>query len=194
LTIRACIPAVCFAALASAAGAAEVPAPPAEIAELVETCVTCHGEDGVPLVEDAPIIWGQEYYYSYTQMRDFQAGRRESEIMQPLMDGLEKDTLKALAQYFAALQWPALGYSAPAADAAVGAAAAVAGQCPQCHLGAWVGNSGVPRLAGQTVQYLEKTMLDFKYNRRRNAPDIAAIFREMSDEELRSLARYAAGK
>jgi cytochrome c553 len=183
-----------IASLSAPVLAQDVPAPPPEIAELVDTCKACHGDNGVPVQEDAPIIWGQEQYYMYVQMRDIKAGRRESEIMGPIVQDLDKDTMKALAEYFSQLKWPSLGYSTPEADIPIAEAAAVAGQCPQCHLGAWVGNSRVPRLAGQNVHYLEKTMLDLKYDRRKNAPDVGALFKDMSDDDVRSLARYAAGK
>ena len=193
-TLRYGFTAAALAFLPAYAVAQEVPAPPPEIAELVESCAACHGDNGVPVQEDAPIIWGQENYYLYVQMRDIQAGRRKSELMEPIVEGLDKPTLKALTAYFSSLKWPALGFATPESDFAVAESAAVAGQCAQCHLGAWTGNSRVPRLAGQNVHYLEKTMLDYKYDRRRNAPDIAALFRDMTDDAIGSLARYAAGK
>lgn len=179
---------------AASAKAQDVPAPPPEIAELVASCAVCHGDNGVPVVEDAPIIWGQENYYLYVQMKDIKSGLRSSEIMQPLVADLDKDTLKALAAYFSSLKWPSLGYFTEDKEIPVAEAAAVGGQCAQCHLGAWTGNSRVPRLAGQNVKYLEKTMLDYKYDRRKNAPDIAALFRDLPDDTVLALARYAAGK
>jgi len=185
---------VALSFLPAGAVAQDVTAPPPEIAELVESCAACHGADGVPVQEDAPIIWGQENYYMYVQLRDIQAGRRKSVLMEPIIEGLDKPTLKALTAYFSTLKWPALGYATPESDYAVAESAAVAGQCAQCHLGAWTGNSRVPRLAGQSVHYLEKTMLDYKYDRRKNAPDISALFRGMTDDAIGSLARYAAGK
>jgi cytochrome c553 len=174
--------------------AADPTTPPAAIADLVETCTACHGADGVPVMEDAPIIWGQENYYLYIQMKDIKSGLRASETMSPIVADLDKDTMKALAAYFSEQKWPDLQYRTPVEDEAIGANLAVAGQCPQCHLGAWVGNSRVPRLAGQNVLYLQKTMLDFKYKRRMNAPDIATLFKDLSDEEVMSIAHYAAGR
>ncbi len=193
-TTKYLLAAVAVSFLPTSVVAEDVPAPPPEIAELVESCASCHGEAGVPVQEDAPIIWGQENYYMYVQLRDIQAGRRASELMKPVVEGLDKPTLKALTAYFSSLKWPALGFATPESDFAVAESAAVAGQCAQCHLGAWTGNSRVPRLAGQNVHYLEKTMLDYKYNRRKNAPDLAVLFRDVADDAIGSLARYAAGK
>src|SRR5680860_1279919 len=93
--------------------AQNTPPPPDAIAELVGGCVACHGENGVPVVEDAPIIFGQEYYYMYVQMKDIQSGRRASEIMQPVLQDLDTDTLKALAKYFSERKWPDLQYATP---------------------------------------------------------------------------------
>jgi cytochrome c553 len=194
LAACATVAAALFLAVPDRALAADPTPPPAGIADLVQTCAACHGADGVPVLEDAPIIWGQENYYLYVQMKDMKSGLRASETMAPVVANLEKDTMKALAAYFADQKWPDLQYQTPAADEAIGANLAVAGQCPQCHLGAWVGNSRVPRLAGQNVLYLQKTMLDFKYKRRMNAPDIAALFKDLSDDEVMSMAHYAAGR
>lgn len=165
-----------------------------ELTDKVAQCAACHGEDGLPVVEDAPIIWGQEFYYLYVQMRDFQAGRRENEIMQPIVDGLSKDDMKAIAQHFAEKKWPDISFQATPEEEARAEQAAVAGQCTACHLGAYTGNSRVPRVAGQNAKYLEKTMLDFKYNRRRNMPDMASLLRTMPDEDVIALSRFAAGK
>lgn len=194
LSLPVAVAAVLFLAMPFRVRAADPTPPPAEIADLVESCAACHGADGVPVLEDAPIIWGQENYYLYVQMKDMKSGLRASELMEPVVADLERDTMKALAAYFSEQKWPDLQYQTPAEDEAIGANLAVAGQCPQCHLGAWVGNSRVPRLAGQNVLYLQKTMLDFKYKRRNNAPDIAALFKDMTDDEVMSMAHYAAGR
>ena len=138
--------------------------------------------------------WNEDMQKSFSKTRSKILKLKDLSSMKKALEDLDKKTLKALAKYFSERQWPALGYSTPDSDIAVARSAAVAGQCAQCHLGAWVGNSRVPRLAGQNMHYLEKTMLDFKYGRRKNAPDIASLFKSMEDEEIKSLARYGAGK
>ena len=104
-----------------------------------------------------------------------------------------RDELKALSQYFSERTWPTLSYQASDEAIAKGRKVASAGQCPQCHLSNFAGNSRNPRLAGQSVTYLEKTMLDFKYGRRGNAPDIASLIESFSEEEIRAMAAYLAG-
>ncbi len=166
--------------------------PPGEIAELVETCAACHGDDGRPVTENTPVIWGQEEYYIYVQMRDIQAGRRDNEIMAGIVADLSRDQMRALGKYFAKLPWPELAYKAKEGDAAVARQMATAGQCPQCHLAGFDGDSRVPRAAGQAADYLEKTMLDFKLRRRMNAPDKASLLESFSESDIAAMARYLA--
>jgi cytochrome c553 len=164
-----------------------------DVTELVTICASCHGEDGRPIEADYPIIFGQEFYYLYVQLKDYQAGRRANDIMQPIVADLTKEQMQALAQYFAEQPWPTLGFRASQADIADGRSAASAGQCTQCHLGDFTGDSRVPRLAGQSPGYLERTMLEFKNRVRRNAPDMSALFAAYDEPDIVALAHYLGG-
>ena len=109
-------------------------------------------------------------YYLYVQLKDFKSGYRASEIMGPLAMPLEKPQMMKMAKFFSEQQWPGISFQ-PAPDRTkVGQTATSAGQCVQCHLGGYEGNSRVPRLAGQHPEYLQKTMLDFKNKIRNNSP------------------------
>ena len=169
------------------------PAAAANLDEQIETCTACHGEDGRPGDPDFPILWGQEFYYLYVQLKDYKSGFRENEIMSDMVADFSRDEMKALAQYFADRSWPALGFRAEEADAAQGATATAAGQCPQCHLGSYLGNSRVPRVAGQQVGYLERTMLEFKNKVRLNSPAKGSLFKSYDDSDIQAMARYLAG-
>ena len=162
--------------------------------ERAETCATCHGEDGVPKMPEVPIIWGQHAGYIYFQLRDFKLGTRKSEIMQPLVADFERPEMLAIAEYFAKKPWPRLGYKSTEADQTIGEHVAAAGMCSECHLGGYLGDGTVPRLAGQTVPYLEKTMLDFKTRTRANNPDKSTLLASFPDDELAAMARYLAGQ
>jgi cytochrome c553 len=165
----------------------------AELEAQIEVCTACHGEAGRPGGPEIPVLWGQEFYYLYVQLKDYKSGLRENEIMSEMVAEFSKDEMKALAQYFADKTWPGLGFRAEAAEAAQGATAASAGQCPQCHLGSYLGNSRVPRLAGQQVDYLERTMLDFKNKIRLNSPAKGSLLAAYDDTDIRAMARYLAG-
>ena len=96
------------------------------IEEKAEVCGACHGENGIPLEKDIPIIWGQHAGYAYLQLRDFNKGVRHSPRMSPIAEALSKDDMTALAEYFEKKQWPKLPQ--PAAGG-TDAATANSGQC-----------------------------------------------------------------
>ena len=66
----------------------------------------------------------------------------------------------------------------------------VGGQCVQCHLGGFEGNSGVPRSDGQHFEYLKKTLLDLKSRARNNAPDKATLMSDFTEEQIIATALY----
>jgi cytochrome c553 len=155
----------------------------------VRLCAGCHGANGVPVNPEYPVIWGQEYFYLFTQLRDYAAARRDNPVMTPIAAKYDRDQAKALARYFAGRAWPAIRAAAREGDEQVTERAAAGGQCSACH-GTWRGNSNVPRLAGQQSGYLQKTMLDFKHEVRRNAPDKISTMQKLDDETIAALARY----
>jgi cytochrome c553 len=159
----------------------------------VERCAECHGNAGLPAEPDIPIIWGQEFYYLYVQLKDFKANRRQNDDMSDIVASLGKQELRELAQYFSGRSWPSTGFAAESPDVDRGEAATAAGVCVQCHLGGYEGNSGVPRLAGQQVGYLERTMMEFKHKTRMNSPAKAALLKSFEDDDIGAMARYLAG-
>ena len=169
---------------------------PAEAVELDDTvalCTSCHGEKGMPVEPDMPILWGQEFYYIYVQLKDYKAARRYSEIMNDVVADLSRAEMKAISQYFSQRPWPSTGFQSTGDDVAKGETAAHAGLCYQCHIGNYVGASGVPRLAGQQFGYLERTMLEFKNKIRMNSPAKASLLATFDDDDIEALARYLAG-
>lgn len=169
------------------ATAAEIPA------ETLALCASCHGEAGVPTAPDIPILWGQEFYYIYVQLKDYKAGLRANETMSGVVADLDKETMQALAQHFSEQPWPSIGYTAPAYEAGKALAALSAGQCVQCHLGGYEGNSRIPRMAGQQADYLERTMQEFKNKIRLNSAAKGSLLASYSDDDIAAMARYLAG-
>lgn len=194
MPLRSLLLALAFLLATQAAALAQALAePPTEIAEQAALCATCHGADGLPVVAESPIIAGQHMFYLLTQLKDFRAERRSSEIMTPIAKELSDDEMKALATYFSEQQWPAYHFKASEDDVIRAKSLAVEGACTQCHLGGMVGDSRNPRLGRQTVEYLIKTTTDFREDVRKNAPPMAAIVRGWSDEDIAAMARYLAG-
>lgn len=162
-----------------------------DLAETVELCMSCHGEDGRPSDREIPVIWGQEFYYIYVQLRDFKAKRRENEIMSDMAAAFDKAQMKQIAQYFAEKEWPRIDPQTDAGTAAKGESGLAAGQCSQCH-STYAGDSRVPRLAGQYPEYLEKTMQDFKQRIRLNSAAKGSLMGSFEDEQITGMAHYLA--
>ncbi len=160
---------------------------------MVALCTSCHGEDGRPIEPDIPIIWGQEYYYLYVQLKDYKSGLRANEVMSDIAAELSKDQMKALAQHFSEKPWPTIGYRAEDSEIPTAQSALTAGQCTQCHLGSYHGDSRVPRLAGQQPDYLERTMSEFKTKVRLNSPAKGTLLGDYSDTDIQAMAHYLAG-
>ena len=164
----------------------------AGLRETLETCFSCHGPNGASTEAEFPILAGQHFYYLYVQMKDFKAGRRASEVMEEFVSELSRDDMKALAKFFSEQTWPNIGYKADPARASMGEVATMAGQCVQCHLGGYGGNSGTPRVAGQHLAYLEQTMLDFKSKARANAAAKSSLMKSYSADDIRKMAEFMA--
>lgn len=185
--------------LASYADQDRVPAS-ADVAEYepvnnqIKQCVTCHGDNGATLQPTFPILSGQHFYYLYVQLKDFKSGLRDNAIMGPIASPLSKSQMKLLAKYFSEQNWPNIGFRADSAVEAQGEMATGAGQCVQCHLGGYEGGSRIPRLAGQHPEYLLKTMTDFKHRIRMNSAAKSSLFVSYSDDDIKAMSEYLAGK
>ena len=166
----------------------------ADIRPQLTLCFTCHGQNGVSTQPKYPIIAGQHFYYLYVQLKDFKTAYRSSEIMGPIAKLLEKKQMIAMAKFFSEQEWPNIGYRPIKERAQLGETSAAAGQCGQCHLGGYEGDSRIPRLAGQYPEYLKNTMLDFKNKIRNNSPAKGSLLVSYSNDEIAAMAEYIAGK
>lgn len=179
--------AVATLSLASLASAQDEFAP---VREMIQTCTACHGEGGASKMPENPILAGQQFYYLYLQLKDFKSGARASEIMGPLVQPLQPEQMKLLAQFYSKQTWPSIGHAAERASVDIAQRVTASGGCVACHLGDFRGNSAVPRLAGQHPEYLKRTMLAFKNRVRTNSPEMVALLSTFSEQELASLADY----
>jgi cytochrome c553 len=181
---------VVVAALLSAATAAWADA----IADKASVCGACHGDTGLPADPAIPIIWGQNEGYLYLELRDFQKGARKDDQMTPIAQSLSKEDAQALAAYFAGKPWPKTGApDASKADMASAKTAINSVVCTSCHLDQFQGDSSIPRLAGQSHDYLAKTMTDFRTRARANNPGMSDLMNTVTPEQLTAVAAYLAG-
>lgn len=162
----------------------------AAVADVIGSCEICHGKYGASTQRQYPILAGQEFYYLYVQLKDFKSGLREDPIMRPLASVLDKDQMQLVAQYFSEQSWPQIEYATDEKHNNSALTVIASGQCVACHLGAFRGNSRIPRLAGQHPEYLFKTMRDFKTKARNNSPAKGSLMALFDDEQIVDVAHY----
>ena len=179
------------AAQAAAPTAAEdAPDPNAqrEFSAKMMGCNLCHGTNGVPKMPAIPVIWGQQQDYLTNQLHNFENGNRTQEVMKWMTETLTEEERPAAAAYFSKQKWPAK---------AAGAAAAPVPRnmvvCQACHLPNFVGGILVPRLAGQSYEYLIEEMRRFASDERKNNADMTQLMKAVSPADRDAMARYLAG-
>ena len=159
----------------------------------IQICVSCHGDQGETIMPVYPILAGQNFYYTYVQLKDLKSGYRKNEIMAAMVQDLDKDEMKQLAGYFAEQAWPETKHKSDPEKTSIAKMAIDAGQCVQCHRGGFEGESRNPRISGQNYEYLKKIMLDFKNKVRTNSAAKNSLFATFEDEQIDALADYLAG-
>ena len=168
----------------------------------VTACLACHG--GAAGAQASPIfpkLDGQHAAYLEKQLREYKSGKRQSDIMAPLIAALKKQQIAGMAAHFAS-QTPARGAVQNPELAARGKvlyeegnrASGVPG-CIGCHSSTGAGSQRYPRLAGQLQTYTVQQLVDFKSGKRSN--DRARVMRHvagrLTDEEMKAVAEYVAG-
>ena len=164
------------------------------IAEKAAVCTACHGENGVPIDKSIPNISGQNEGYIYIELRDMKKGARKNDPMAPFVENMSREDMLALAAYFSAKPWANLRQPrASADDANHFASMATSAGCTGCHQAGYIGAGTQPRLAGQSVDYLVKTMLDFRSGARANSSWMRDLLNTYSEDDIKQMARVLGG-
>ena len=167
--------------------------PDADTLKLAQTCGACHGADGNSTQPAYPVLAGQSWRYIFNELRDYKEGRRSNPIMSPMAANLTRDQMVALGNYFAAQKPKGVTFQADAKRIEAGRKISDASLCPMCHLGGFVGQNEIPRVAGQWPQYVKQQLEDFRARRRTNdAGNMTSITRNLSDDDIENLAQYIA--
>jgi cytochrome c553 len=163
------------------------------IREKAQACFACHGPNGNSQNPDYPILAGQSWRYVYIQLKDFKEGRRSNPMMSPLAASLSREDMIALGNFFAAQKPQGIVFNADGARVAAGKKVSDAVLCPMCHLGGFVGQNEIPRVAGQYPQYVKKQLHDFKAKLRTNdAGNMTSVAGTLSEEDIENLSHYIA--
>lgn len=169
-----------------------------------ELCQGCHGEDGNSVETNIPKLAGQYAKYIAKQLRNYQAGKRTHAIMSAMAATIDDTDLADIAAYFAS-QNKMKGKDS-SSSSRIGKNLFLNGDmernivaCIDCH--GVDGKGKAPHIAlfpvigGQHKNYLLKELGKFREGARSNSPGgiMSIITETMSDEELESLANFAAG-
>ena len=165
-----------------------------EIPAKAAMCLGCHGVNGNSSMPGTPSLAAQNARYIYLQLRDFQEGRRENPIMSPMTAGLTRPEMQELANYFSKQKLSSKGFKADPDKAALGKAKADETLCAMCHLGEFVGQNEIPKVAGQNFDYVVKTLKDFKAkNRANDAGNMTSVASTLSEQDIENLGHYISG-
>jgi cytochrome c553 len=161
--------------------------------KLAEPCFACHGPEGNSVIPLNPILAGQTWRYTYVQLKDFKEGRRTDPVMSPIASTLSRDDMMALGNFFAAQKPRPIAFKPDPVRVDAGKKTSDVVLCPMCHLGGFVGQNEIPRVAGQWPDYTRKQLQDFKAKRRTNdAGNMTSVARTLSDDDIENLTHYIA--
>jgi cytochrome c553 len=161
--------------------------------KLAEPCFACHGPDGNSQVPVYPLLAGQTWRYTYLQLKDFKEGRRSDPVMSPIAAALSREDAIALGNFFAAQKPKPIAFKPDGARVQAGKKTSDTVLCAMCHLGGFVGQNEIPRVAGQWPDYVKKQLHDFKARRRSNdGGNMTSVSATLSEEDIENLAHYVA--
>jgi cytochrome c553 len=180
-------------ALAALGTASPCVAQDAAIKDKIQVCAACHGPTGTSTDPQYPILAGQSARYIYLELKDFKEGRRNDPQMSPMAKDLSQADMLALADFYSKQKPGPNGFKADGAKVAAGQKKSDEVLCPMCHLGDFVGQNEIPRVAGQQYQYVKKQLEDFKARRRTNdAGNMTSVASTLSDADIENLSQYIA--
>lgn len=175
-----------------------------QLPAVLTTCVACHGADGLGTLPGAPKLAGLKQAYIYNQLHLFVSGLRKNATMQNIVADLDvKDKLLA-ASYFSSLDSPAISKITPekSADGIIkdpterlifqGDWQRAIPACSTCHGQETQGSPSFPRLAGQSSDYLEKQLFDWRTGDRTGDQGhmMQNVVNKLTDDEIKSLSKY----
>jgi len=156
-------------------------------------CARCHGPAGVSSAEGVPNLAAQRPVYLFREMRAYQGGVREVQLMHGEVQFMSPEALIQVSAYYANLDpAPPGSVAAAARPDPVQAGKAASAACAGCHGEAGVSATpGMPSLVGLDPQYLVVSMKAYKTGDRQN--DIMkTMVAPFAEADLTNLATYFA--
>jgi cytochrome c553 len=173
---------------------------------IARRCERCHGIEGFSADPLVPNLAGMDKLTIWKQLNDFQSGKRESRLMQPIAAALSVDDYADLAAYFSMLPTYADPQDTRAFPEAlpvkVGTAEAgrliVGGDgkrgippCQACH-GPIGHKTGAPSLMTQNAAYIQEELEEFAESKRANDINMPmrSVASQLTKEERQGVAAY----
>ena len=151
---------------------------------LLATCNGCHGDFGQGDKPTVPEIASQDPDYLQSALLSYRSGRRTQMDMQENTKDLSDETIKQLAAFYAAQLPPKVvsqKFSSPQE---------LASKCGRCHGSDGMGmGDKVPRIAGQSKNYLLSALLAYK-NSDRVQSTMYAMVDILTLTEMEGIANY----
>ncbi|HEX5864719.1 MAG TPA: c-type cytochrome, partial [Casimicrobiaceae bacterium] len=165
-------------------GRAQTPAAGDQAAGKAATaaCAGCHGDKGVSTNPANPSLAGQDAQYFAAALRAYKEGARGDDTMKGVAASLDEPAAKNLAAFYANQQPQPTNVRKPLTTVEW------VQRCDRCH--GVNGNSTDPRLpalAGQRVEYLEKTLHAYRTGDRKS-PQMAAMSEVLTEADVENLA------
>ncbi len=177
------------------------------------TCAGCHGEDGNSMAPIFPRLAGQNESFLVRELTDFKGHLRSDPSMEAFASALSEQDIQDLSAYFAnqkAIVVKASDDEYVDEDEEIpvtreliaqGEILFLAGNektdvpaCTGCHGPSGSGNpsAGFPKLKGQFIPYLVKSLNDFREDNRTNDEGgmMRTITKKMSKAEINSVSAY----
>jgi len=166
--------------------------------DMLTMCSTCHGEDGMGISSNIPIIAGVPAIVQEDALFAYADGARNcvsSPMMCKLASDLTEEQIVELSAHFAELTYQAAGEEFDVALAEAGKKVHESG-CAICH-GA---NSpseadadmGASILHGQPKDYLRYTLQLYASGERSQLPTMEKVIAALSDDDIEALLNYYA--
>jgi cytochrome c553 len=176
--------------LAAPAGAQDIEAGRAK----AQVCAACHGADGNSIAPEFPALAGQTWRYLYIQLRDFKEKRRSNPVMSPFAEPLSREDMINIANFYAGQTLKPSTFKVDDAKAKLGQAKAQETLCTMCHLGGFLGQNEIPRVAGQNYEYIVLQLKAFKARTRTNdAGTMTSVAQTLSETDIENLGHFLTG-
>lgn len=157
--------------------------------EAIVFCGYCHGVDGNSRRAHIPNLAAQNPVYLFASFEQFGNGQRQDYVMTELAQSLPLEERVNIAYYYS--QQKVKVKEAQTPDIVPQGEAFYKKHCQKCHGSEGLGAEEIPRLAGQPVEYLRRTLEAFRgKDERRRSEVMRFVAERLTDDEIDAIANY----